>query len=97
MVAPAVINGGSADSIGSGRLGGVLPRSSAWPDLGKSNAVEENRTLSDCTAAPRNGIFSGCHTLHPDYKSLTQRDQLLEIKLTGLPRKSELPGKAERR
>jgi 2,4-dienoyl-CoA reductase-like NADH-dependent reductase (Old Yellow Enzyme family) len=89
-VAQAVVANGSADSIGLGRM--VL----SYPELprdviggSKMQRKKICRTFSDCTTAPRNGIVSGCYPLDPFYKSLPQREQLLEIKSTGLPGRGE--------
>jgi 2,4-dienoyl-CoA reductase-like NADH-dependent reductase (Old Yellow Enzyme family) len=80
-VAQAVVRLGWVDFVGLGRM--VL----AYPDLPADSLAGRPlqrkricRTFSDCTTAPRNGLISGCYPLDPYYKSLPEREQLVEIK-----------------
>lgn len=80
-VAQAVVREGWADFIGLGRV--VLSYPELPADTLAGRALERKkvcRTFSDCTTAPRNGLVSGCYPLDPYYKSLPEREQLIEIK-----------------
>jgi len=75
------VRSGLVDSIGLGRM--VLSYPNLPADVLSGNKMQRKkicRTFSDCTTAPRNGLVSGCYPLDPDYKSRSEREQLLEIK-----------------
>ncbi len=80
-VAQAVVRDGWTDFVGLGRM--VLAYPELPADTLAGRAMERKRicrTFSDCTTAPRNGLVSGCYPLDPYYKSLPEREELLEIK-----------------
>ncbi|MCI0334195.1 MAG: NADH:flavin oxidoreductase [Planctomycetes bacterium] len=80
-VAQAVVREGWTDFVGLGRM--VLAYPELPADTLAGSAMERKRicrTFSDCTTAPRNGLVSGCYPLDPYYKSLPEREELLEIK-----------------
>ena len=69
------------DFIGLGRM--VL----SYPDLPRDVLQQGNlairkicRTFSDCTTAPRNGMFSGCFPLDDFYKKTPEGKRLRELK-----------------
>ncbi len=80
-VAQAVVRAGWVDFVGLGRM--VLSYPELPHDTLATGAMQRKlvcRTFSDCTTAPRHGLISGCYPLDEHYKSLPQRDQLVEIK-----------------
>jgi len=80
-VAQATVRAGWTDFVGLGRMVLAYPELPADTLAGRPLARKRVcRTFSDCTTAPRNGLISGCFPLDPYYKSLPERDELLEIK-----------------
>ncbi|QEG43354.1 NADH:flavin oxidoreductase [Roseimaritima ulvae] len=80
-VAQAVVRTGMIDAVGLGRM--VLSYPQLPADVLAGDSLQRKlicRTFSDCTTAPRNGIISGCYPLDPAYKSLPERQQLVELK-----------------
>ncbi|MEW4487716.1 NADH:flavin oxidoreductase [Thalassoglobus sp. JC818] len=75
------VKNGHVDFVGLGRM--VLSYPELPADVIAGEVMKRKkicRTFSDCTTAPRNGIVSGCYPLDPFYKSMPERQQLLEIK-----------------
>jgi 2,4-dienoyl-CoA reductase-like NADH-dependent reductase (Old Yellow Enzyme family) len=80
-VAQGTVRAGWTDFVGLGRMVLAYPELPADVLAGRPLARKRVcRTFSDCTTAPRNGLVSGCYPLDPYYKSLPEREQLLEIK-----------------
>jgi 2,4-dienoyl-CoA reductase-like NADH-dependent reductase (Old Yellow Enzyme family) len=80
-VAQAVVRNGWADFVGLGRMMLAYPELPADSLAGRPIQRKRLcRTFSDCTTAPRNGLISGCYPLDPHYKSLPERERLIEIK-----------------
>jgi 2,4-dienoyl-CoA reductase-like NADH-dependent reductase (Old Yellow Enzyme family) len=80
-VGQAVLREGGADFIGIGRMVLAYPELPADVLAGRPLARKRIcRTFSECTTAPRNGLFSGCYPLDPFYKGLPEAQQLVEIK-----------------
>jgi 2,4-dienoyl-CoA reductase-like NADH-dependent reductase (Old Yellow Enzyme family) len=80
-VAQAAVRENWTDFVGLGRM--VLSYPELPADVLAGRQLERKRicrTFSDCTSAPRNGLVSGCYPLDPYYKSLPERQQLLDIK-----------------
>jgi 2,4-dienoyl-CoA reductase-like NADH-dependent reductase (Old Yellow Enzyme family) len=80
-VAQGIVREGWADFVGLGRM--VLSYPGLPHDVltkGKLQRKSVCRTFSDCTTAPRHGLISGCYPLDEHYKSLPEREQVLEIK-----------------
>jgi 2,4-dienoyl-CoA reductase-like NADH-dependent reductase (Old Yellow Enzyme family) len=81
-VAQAAVRGNWTDFVGLGRM--VLSYPELPADVLAGRPLERKRicrTFSDCTTAPRNGLVSGCYPLDPYYKSLPERQQLIDIKV----------------
>jgi 2,4-dienoyl-CoA reductase-like NADH-dependent reductase (Old Yellow Enzyme family) len=81
LVAQACVRAGWFDAVGLGRL--VL----TYPELphhvlGGRDLERKRlcRTFSDCTTAPRNGLFSGCYPLDPAYRGRPEYRTLQAIK-----------------
>ncbi|TWT49892.1 NADPH dehydrogenase [Thalassoglobus neptunius] len=75
------VKNGHVDFVGLGRM--VLSYPELPADVIAGEVMKRKkicRTFSDCTTAPRNGIVSGCYPLDPFYKSMPERQELLEIK-----------------
>jgi 2,4-dienoyl-CoA reductase-like NADH-dependent reductase (Old Yellow Enzyme family) len=80
-VAEPVLRDGLADFIGLGRM--VLSYPQLPVDVLQGNGLKRDqlcRTFSDCTTAPRNGMFSGCFPLDDFYKTTPEAAQLKAIK-----------------
>lgn len=80
-VAQAVVGQGMVDAVGLGRM--VLSYPQLPRDVLAGRPLERKlicRTFSDCTTAPRNGWISGCYPLDPAYKTLPERQQLVQLK-----------------
>jgi NADPH2 dehydrogenase len=77
QVAQAVVRESWTDFVGLGRL--VLSYWEMPADTLAGSGYQTKRlcrTFSDCTTAPRNGIFSGCYPLDPYYKDAPEHDNL---------------------
>ena len=80
-VAQAVIRRGEAASIGLGRM--VLSYPTLPADVLAGRPLDRRavcRTFSDCTAAPRDGMVSGCDPLDDGYRGRPERTELAAIK-----------------
>jgi 2,4-dienoyl-CoA reductase-like NADH-dependent reductase (Old Yellow Enzyme family) len=80
-VAQAAVRLGWTDFVGLGRM--VLSYPELPADALAGRTLERKRicrTFSDCTTAPRSGLISGCYPLDPHYKTLPERQKLIEIK-----------------
>jgi 2,4-dienoyl-CoA reductase-like NADH-dependent reductase (Old Yellow Enzyme family) len=80
-VAQATVRLGWTDFVGLGRM--VLAYPELPADVLAGRTLERKRicrTFSDCTTAPRSGLISGCYPLDPHYKTLPERQKLIEIK-----------------
>lgn len=80
-VGQRAIRDGAVDFVGLGRM--VLSYPELPADVLAGRPLQRKkicRTFSDCTTAPRNGMVSGCYPLDPFYKSLPERQQMLELK-----------------
>ncbi|MBL8818773.1 MAG: NADH:flavin oxidoreductase [Planctomyces sp.] len=80
-VGHAVVRLGMVDSVGLGRM--VLSYPELPADVLRGQVIQRKkicRTFSDCTTAPRNGIVSGCFPLDPFYKSMPERELLVQAK-----------------
>jgi len=76
-VGQAVVRSGWVDSVGLGRM--VLSYPTLPADLLQGRPWQRKqvcRTFSDCTTAPRRGLFSGCYPLDPFYKQRPEADGL---------------------
>lgn len=80
-VAQNVLRNNKADSVGFGRMVLSYP---TMPDDMLNNRPSQRklicRTFSDCTTAPRNGLYSGCFPLDPVYKNHPHAELLKAIK-----------------
>lgn len=77
----AIVAGGGADMVGSGRM--VLSYPELPADVLAGRPLQDRlvcRTFSDCTTAPRSGLVSGCYPLDPFYKDHPQRVELTKAK-----------------
>ena len=80
-VAQNVLRNGKVDSIGFGRM--VLSYPTMPDDMLNDRPIQRKllcRTFSDCTTAPRNGLYSGCFPLDPIYKNHPHAEILKSIK-----------------
>ena len=80
-VAHNVLRNGKADFIGFGRM--VLSYPTMPDDMLNDRPTQRKllcRTFSDCTTAPRNGLYSGCFPLDPIYKNHPHAELLKTIK-----------------
>jgi hypothetical protein len=80
-VAHNVLRNGKADFVGFGRM--VLSYPSMPDDMLNDRPTQRKllcRTFSDCTTAPRNGLYSGCFPLDPVYKNHPHAELLKTIK-----------------
>lgn len=80
-VAQAVVRAGWVDLVGIGRV--VLSYPELPHDVLARGSLERKkvcRTFSDCTAAPRHGLISGCYPLDPHYKNLPEAETVRAIK-----------------
>jgi len=69
------------DSPGLGRISLSYPHLPADVLAGRKLARKLIcRTFSDCTTAPRNGLFSGCYPLDDFYRHSTEYERLKAIK-----------------
>jgi NADPH2 dehydrogenase len=80
-VAHALVGAGGAAAAGYGRM------ALSYPDLprdvlaGRPLDVKRIcRTLSDCTTAPRQGLVSGCYPYDDFYRSMPERQVLVEAR-----------------
>jgi 2,4-dienoyl-CoA reductase-like NADH-dependent reductase (Old Yellow Enzyme family) len=81
QAAQAVVRAGWTDFVGLGRMVLSYPELPADTLAGRPVARKRIcRTFSDCTTAPRNGLFSGCYPLDPYYKAQPERKELEEVK-----------------
>ena len=77
----ACVRSGWLDFVGLGRM--VLSYPGLPNDVLESGRMERKlicRTFSDSTAAPRNGLVSGCFPLDPHYKGLSAAAELKRVK-----------------
>jgi len=82
-VAQACVREGWFDAVGLGRMALSYPELPADTLAGRTLARKKLcRTFSDCTTAPRNGLFSGCYPLDPFYRERPER-KLLEAAKRG--------------
>ena len=80
-VAQNVLRNNKVDSIGFGRM--VLSYPTMPDDMLNDRPIQRKllcRTFSDCTTAPRNGLYSGCFPLDPVYKNHPHAEMLKSIK-----------------
>jgi NADPH2 dehydrogenase len=80
-VAQWAVRTGRTDAVGLGRM--VLAYPTLPKDVLETGRLETKRicrTFSDCTTAPRNGIFSGCFPLDPFYRKLPEAEQVKKLK-----------------
>jgi 2,4-dienoyl-CoA reductase-like NADH-dependent reductase (Old Yellow Enzyme family) len=80
-VAQWAVRTGRTDAVGLGRM--VLAYPTLPRDVLEAGRLETKRicrTFSDCTTAPRHGIFSGCFPLDPFYRKLPEAEQVKKIK-----------------
>jgi len=81
-VGQQVLESKMTDFVGLGRM--VLSYPEMPHDImteGTLNRRKICRTFSDCTTAPRKGMFSGCFPLDPYYKETPEAKKLKQIKL----------------
>lgn len=81
-VGQQVLENDMTDFVGLGRM--VLSYPEMPHDVLNGGALNRGkicRTFSDCTTAPRKGMFSGCFPLDPYYKEMPEAEQLKQIKL----------------
>ena len=65
------------DAVGLGRMALAYPELPA--DVLAGRPLDRKRfcrTFSDCTTAPRLGLFSGCYPLDPFYRARPEREEL---------------------
>lgn len=80
-VAQNVLRTNKADLVGFGRM--VLSYPTMPDDMLNDRPIQRKllcRTFSDCTTAPRNGLYSGCFPLDPVYKNHVDAEKLKAIK-----------------
>jgi 2,4-dienoyl-CoA reductase-like NADH-dependent reductase (Old Yellow Enzyme family) len=80
-VAQNVLRNNKADFIGFGRM--VLSYPTMPDDMVNNRPIQRKllcRTFSDCTTAPRNGLYSGCFPLDPVYKNHPHAELLKTLK-----------------
>src|SRR5204862_1080545 len=80
-VATAAVRDGWVDCVGLGRM--VLSYPEMPRDILEGRPLARKRvcrTFSDCTAAPRNGLPSGCYPLDNFYKTSEPAAQLKQLK-----------------
>jgi 2,4-dienoyl-CoA reductase-like NADH-dependent reductase (Old Yellow Enzyme family) len=81
-VAQHVVRTGKTDLVGLGRM--ILSYPDIISDILSGKPLQRKRfcrTFSDCTTAPRHGLFSGCYPLDEFYKESPDAEILSEIKL----------------
>ncbi len=80
-IGQAVVRTGGADFVGLGRMALSYPELPSDVLAGRPLRRKQIcRTFSDCTTAPRNGLFSGCYPLDPFYKGSEDAIRLAAIK-----------------
>jgi 2,4-dienoyl-CoA reductase-like NADH-dependent reductase (Old Yellow Enzyme family) len=80
-VAQNVLRNGKVDFVGFGRM--VLSYPTMPDDMLNARPIQRKllcRTFSDCTTAPRNGLYSGCFPLDSVYKNHPHAEMLKTIK-----------------
>lgn len=80
-VAQNVLRNNKADFVGFGRM--VLSYPTMPDDMVNNRPIQRKllcRTFSDCTTAPRNGLYSGCFPLDPVYKNHPHAESLKTFK-----------------
>lgn len=80
-VAQNVLRNNKADFVGFGRM--VLSYPTMPDDMLNDHPIQRKllcRTFSDCTTAPRNGLYSGCFPLDPVYKNHPHTESLKTFK-----------------
>jgi 2,4-dienoyl-CoA reductase-like NADH-dependent reductase (Old Yellow Enzyme family) len=83
-VGQQVLENDMTDFVGLGRM--VLSYPEMPHDVISGSSLRRDkicRTFSDCTTAPRKGMFSGCFPLDPYYKEMPEAEKLKQIKLEG--------------
>ena len=80
-IAAGCVTHGWMDSPGLGRMSLSYPQLPLDVLQGKKLARKLIcRTFSDCTTAPRNGLFSGCYPLDDFYRQSAEYEQLQVVK-----------------
>lgn len=80
-IAQNVLRNNKADFVGFGRM--VLSYPTMPDDMLNDHPIQRKllcRTFSDCTTAPRNGLYSGCFPLDPVYKNHPHAESLKTFK-----------------
>jgi len=80
-LAQGVVRAGWTDWVGVGRL--ALSYWDLPADVLQGRPLQVKRlcrTFSDCTTAPRSGLWSGCYPLDPHYKDSAEAAALKEVK-----------------